>query len=148
MPLRWLLAAGFLTLCGPALAQDFTPAKSCTDKTAAPATVNEVASNPAGFKGKCVKVQGWWRDIGIYASRGEAFQPDALSIVTLDERRLGLYLSDKDQAKAPPRAVMAQAVGVVGRCADIPNRETALASGYCRHKPGAYLAVARIGPAS
>ena len=106
MPLRWLLAAGFLTLCGPALAQDFTPAKSCTDKTAAPATVNEVASNPAGFKGKCVKVQGWWRDIGIYASRGEAFQPDALSIVTLDERRLGLYLSDKDQAKAPPRAVM------------------------------------------
>ena len=144
---RLALAAGFSLIASCAAAAEPTPAKDCTAKTAETVAINDVASNVEAFLGKCVAVRGWWRDIGIYASRGEAFQPDALSIITLDYRRLGLYLAPKDLAAAPKTAALAEAVGTVGKCTALGAVGSPQTTGYCHHKPGAYLAVAKIGPA-
>jgi hypothetical protein len=136
-----------LSLAASARAEDVKPDKACTAKTAQDVAVNEIASHPAQYAGKCVRVKGWWRDIGIYASRGEAFQPDALSIITLDERRIGLYLSPKDLKAAPKSGTMAEAIGTAGACATLRGADPAALTGYCHYKAGAYLAVARIAPA-
>ena len=73
----------------------------------------EVAANPAEFVGKCVSLEGWWRDIALYPSRAEAAQTDALSIVILDQRRVGLYLP-KAQLDAAPQTAP-RLVTIVGR---------------------------------
>ncbi|WP_293905116.1 hypothetical protein [Phenylobacterium sp.] len=119
-----------------------TPAKDCTAKTARSADPGVVAANPADFVGRCVKVRGFWRDFGFYPTHAEAGQPDALSVSFLDTRRLGLYLSDADLARAPTGPSSATAFGTVGVCADLGD--PAKLTGYCGFKHGAYLAVVGI----
>ncbi|WP_293677079.1 hypothetical protein [uncultured Phenylobacterium sp.] len=144
-----LLAAVFLAsaFAGPAGAQtlDVTPAKDCNARTAKPAEPGDVAADPAAFAGKCVKLEGWWRDIGFYPTRSEAAVPDALSIPLLDNRRLGLYLPRKRLDAAPQGPKLATVVGTVGgACSNLPATVTAADTGYCHYKAGGYLAVATI----
>ena len=121
------------------------PAKGCTARTAKPVEPGDVAQDPAGFAGKCVKLQGWWRDIGFYPTRSEAAVVDALSIVLLDNRRVGLYLPKKDLDAAPQNPKLATVVGTVGgACSKLPAAVTAADTGYCHYKGGAYLAVSSI----
>ena len=56
------------------------PAATCTSKIAKLAKINVIATDPKAFAGKCVRLKGFWRDIGFYATAGEAGQPDALSV--------------------------------------------------------------------
>ncbi len=144
-----LLTAAFLTsgFAGPACAQalEIVPAKDCTARTAKAAEPGDVAADPAAFAGKCVKLEGWWRDIGFYPTRSEAAQPDALSIPLLDNRRVGLYLPKKDLEAAPRGPKLATVIGTVGgACSKLPATVTAADTGYCHYKGGAYLAVASI----
>lgn len=123
-------------------------AKGCSAKAAKSAEPAEIAANPDEFVGKCVKVEGWWRDIAVYSSRAEAAQTDALSIVILDQRRLGLYLPEKTLAAAPqtaPKLVTIVGVGG-GACAKVDAAVRAKDDGYCHYKPGAWLAVASVTP--
>jgi len=148
--LALLLAAGVLALASPAAAQapgdpSFAPAKGCTAKTAKVADAGEVGARPDDFAGQCVKLEGWWRDIAFYPTRSEAAVIDALSLVLLDERRVGLYLSPKDLAAAPQGPKLASVVGTVGgKCSRLPATVTTADAGYCHYKPGAYLAVSAI----
>lgn len=136
----------------PVLAGDPAPsaayAKGCTAKTARAAEPAEVAANPAEFVGKCVSLEGWWRDIALYPSRAEAAQTDALSIVILDQRRVGLYLP-KAQLDAAPQTAP-RLVTVVGRvggaCANVAAEVREKDEGYCHYKPGVWLAVAGVTP--
>jgi hypothetical protein len=122
-----------------------SPAKGCTEHSAKPAEPGDVAADPAAFAGKCVKLQGWWKDIGFYPTRAEAAVVDSLSIPLLDNRRLGLYLPKKDLDGAPQGPKLATVVGTVGgACAKLPAAVTAADTGYCHYKGGAYLAVAHI----
>ena len=142
------LAALSLAFAEPALAQSeliVSPAKGCTARTAKPADPGEVAADPAAYAGQCVKLEGWWKDIGFYPTRAEAAVVDALSIPLLDNRRIGLYLSKKDLAAAPQGPKLAAVIGAVGgACAKLPAVVTATDTGYCHYKGGAYLAVASI----
>lgn len=144
------LAAGLAAT--PALAADPAPsaalAKGCTAKAAKLAEPAEIAATPTDFAGKCVRVEGWWRDIGLYSSRAEAAQPDALSIVVLDQRRVGLYLPKRELAAAPQQAPrLVTVVGVVGgACASLAAEVRAKDDGYCHYKPGVWLAVATVTP--
>ena len=142
------LAAVSLAFAGPALAQSeriVSPAKDCTARTAKPADPGEVAADPAAYAGQCVKLEGWWKDIGFYPTRAEAAVVDALSIPLLDNRRVGLYLSKTDLAAAPQRPKLATVIGTVGgACAKLPAAVTAADTGYCHYKGGAYVAVAKI----
>lgn len=123
-------------------------AKGCTAKTAKAAEPAEVAANPAEFVGKCVSLEGWWRDIALYPSRAEAAQTDALSIVILDQRRVGLYLPKAQLDTAPQTAP--RLVTVVGRvggaCATVAAEVREKDDGYCHYKPGVWLAVASVTP--
>jgi len=114
--------------------------KACTAKSATAADVGEVAYSPDAFLGKCVSLQGYWRDLAIYPTRAEAAQPDARSMSFLDRRRIGLYLDARDDARAPGSPAAAHLVGVVGSCAKLLS-SGAQATGYCQYKTGAYLAV-------
>ena len=139
-----ILISGF---AGAASAQALvvTPDKACTAHTAKPAEPGDVAADPAAYAGKCVKMQGWWRDIGFYPTRAEAAVVDALSIVLLDNRRVGLYLGKKDMDAAPQGPKLATVVGTVGgACSKLPTTVTAADTGYCHYKGGAYLAVASV----
>lgn len=109
--MRRLMTAAVLAslwTTAPVLAGDPAPsaayAKGCTAKSARVAEPAEVAANPAEFAGKCVSLDGWWRDIALYPSRAEAAQTDALSIVILDQRRVGLYLPKAQLDVAPQTA--------------------------------------------
>jgi hypothetical protein len=122
-------------------------AKGCTAKLAKAAEPAEIAANPAEFAGKCVAVGGWWRDIALYPSRAEAAQTDALSIIILDQRRVGLYLPKKDLDAAPQTPRLVTVVGRVGgACVKLADDVRAKDDGYCHYKPGVWLAVARITP--
>jgi hypothetical protein len=146
--------AAALALCGapPASAADPAPpsaalAKGCTAKTAKVLEPAEVAANPAEFAGKCVQVGGWWRDIALYPSRAEAAQTDALSIIILDRRRVGLYLPAKELAAAPQAPRLVTVLGTVGgACETLPAEVRSKDDGYCHYKPGAWLAVSGIKP--
>jgi hypothetical protein len=137
-------------LAGPANAQVLAtaatpqPAAGCTAKAAKPAQINALATNPKAFAGKCVKLKGFWRDIGIYPTAGEANQPDALSVVFLDQRRVGLYQPPKDEETMPRTPVEATLVGTAGDCASLGAPGSDSTIGYCHYKGGAYLAVAGI----
>ncbi|MBX3483499.1 hypothetical protein [Phenylobacterium sp.] len=119
------------------------PTKACTAKAATPADLGEVAYAPDAFAGRCVSLQGYWRDVAVYPTRAEAAQPDALSIPFLDRRRVGLYASAKDEARAPAAPAAVHVVGVVGSCATL-LAGGADVTGYCHDKAGAYLAVSGI----
>lgn len=134
-------------LAGPARAQAPPapqPAPGCTAKAAKSAQINAMATNPKAFAGKCVKVKGFWRDIGVYPTAGEANQPDALSVVFLDQRRVGLYLPPADEAQMPHSPVEATLFGTAGDCAGIGAPGSDATTGYCHYKGGAYLAVAGV----
>lgn len=120
------------------------PAASCIAKTAKPAQINALATNPKAFAGKCVKLKGFWRDIGLYPTAGEANQPDALSVIFLDQRRVGLYLSPRDEEHMPHAPIEATLVGTAGDCASLGAPGSDSTIGYCHYKGGAYLAVAGI----
>jgi hypothetical protein len=141
-----ILAA--LALASPAVAQSeviVTPGKGCNARTANPAEPGDVAADPAAYAGKCVKLEGWWKDIAFYPTRAEAAVVDSLSIPLLDNRRVGLYLPKKDLDGAPQGPKLATVVGMVGgACAKLPAAVTAADAGYCHYKGGAYLAVASI----
>lgn len=141
-----------VALATPAWAADPAPsaalAKGCAAKTAKAAEPAEIAANPDEFAGKCVSVGGWWRDIALYPSRAEAAQTDALSIVILDQRRVGLYLPKAQLDAAPQQAPrLVTVVGVVGgACAKLAAEVRAKDDGYCHYKPGVWLAVAGVTP--
>ena len=120
------------------------PAATCTAKSAKLAKINVIATDPKAFAGKCVRLKGFWRDIGFYPTAGEAGQPDALSVVFLDQRRVGLYLNPSDAERAPHGPTEASVFGTAGDCATLgaPGSETT--TGYCHYKGGAFLAVAGI----
>jgi hypothetical protein len=143
-----LPALAALALASPAFAQSelmVTPAKGCSARTAKPAEPGDVAADPAAFAGKCVKLDGWWKDIAFYPTRAEAAVVDSLSIPLLDNRRVGLYLPKKDLDGAPQGPKLATVVGTVGgACAKLPAAVTAADTGYCHYKGGVYLAVASI----
>jgi len=147
---RAVLVALFLTTAacvGSAQAQALParPAKDCTAGTAKPAEPGDVAADPAAFAGKCVKLQGWWKDIAFYPTRSEAAVVDSLSIPLLDNRRVGLYLPKKDLDASPQGPRLATVIGTVGgACSKLPTAVTAADEGYCHYKGGAYLAVASI----
>ena len=137
-----LVAAAASALAWPAAAQSPTPAPSCTAKSAKPIAVNALAANPATYAGTCVRLKGFWRDFGFYPTNAEAGVIDALSIAYLDGRRVGLYLSAADLARAPKSPAAASVYGTAGACEALgdPSKLT----GYCAYKPGAYVAVAGI----
>ena len=122
------------------------PAPTCTAKAAKLAKINAIASDPKAFAGKCVRLKGFWRDIGFYATAGEAGQPDALSVVFLDQRRVGLYLSPKDAARAPHAPTEATVFGTAGDCETLGAPGSDTTTGYCHYKGGAFLAVGGIEP--
>jgi len=147
--MRMLLPAlAALALASPAAAQSelmVSPGKGCTARTAKPAEPGDVAADPAAYAGKCVKLQGWWKDIAFYPTRAEAAVVDSLSIPLLDNRRVGLYLPKKDLDGAPQGPKLATVIGTVGgACAKLPAAVTSADAGYCHYKGGAYLAVASI----
>jgi hypothetical protein len=122
-----------------------SPAKGCTARTAKPASPGDVAADPAAYAGKCVKLEGWWKDIAFYPTRAEAAVVDSLSIPLLDNRRVGLYLPKKELAATPQGPKLATVIGTVGgACAKLPAAVTAADAGYCHYKGGAYLAVASV----
>jgi hypothetical protein len=139
-----LLSSGIAGAAG-AQALVVTPDKACTARTAKPAEPGDVAADPAAYAGKCVKLQGWWKDIGFYPTRAEAAVVDSLSIPLLDNRRLGLYLPKKALDVAPQGPKLAVVVGTVGgACAALPAAVKEADTGYCHYKGGAYLAVKAI----
>ncbi|WP_421935644.1 hypothetical protein [Phenylobacterium sp.] len=144
--------AASLGMAQPVLAADPAPsaslARGCTAKAAKAAEPAEVAANPAEFAGKCVSLEGWWRDIALYPSRAEAAQTDALSIVILDQRRVGLYLPKAQLDAAPQTAPrLVRVVGRVGgACATVAAEVRDKDDGYCHYKPGVWLAVAGVTP--
>jgi hypothetical protein len=137
-----------LALASPAVAQSelmVAPAKGCTAHSARPANPGDVAADPAAYAGKCVKLEGWWKDIAFYPTRAEAAVVDSLSIPLLDNRRVGLYLPKKVLDGAPQGPKLATVIGTVGgACARLPAAVTSADTGYCHYKGGAYLAVADI----
>ena len=118
------------------------PAGACSAKAAKLTKINVIASDPKAFAGKCVRLKGFWRDIGFYATAGEAGQPDALSVIFLDQRRVGLYLSVADEARAPHGPTEATVFGTAGDCAALGAPGSDATVGYCHYKGGAFLAVA------
>lgn len=60
----------------------------------------------------------------------------------LDARRIGLYLSAADLARAPKAPAGATVFGTVGVCAGLGD--PAKLTGYCAYKQGAFLAVAGV----
>lgn len=146
--LPFAVAALSFAFVEPALAQSelmVSPGKDCSAHTAKPADPGEVAADPAAYAGQCVKLEGWWKDIGFYPTRAEAAVVDALSIPLLDNRRVGLYLPKKDLAGAPQGPKLATVIGTVGgACAKLPATVTAADTGYCHYKGGAYMAVAKV----
>jgi hypothetical protein len=133
----------------PAVAADRPPsaafAKGCTATSAKRAEPAEVAANPEEFAGKCVALDGWWRDIALYPSRAEAAQTDALSIVILDQRRVGLYLPKAQLAAAPQAPRLVTMIGRVGgACAQVADPVRAADDGYCHYKPGVWMALADV----
>jgi len=149
---RAVLAASILfaaSLTGAASVQgqalEVVPGKGCSSRTAVATEPGDIAQDPAAFAGKCVKLEGWWKDIGFYPTRAEAAVVDALSIVLLDNRRIGLYLPKKDLDAAPQGPKLATVIGTVGgACSKLPAAVTAADTGYCHYKGGAYLAVASV----
>ena len=149
---RAVLAASILLAAGPvgsvpawAQALVLAPAKGCSARTATPAEPGDVAADPAAFAGQCVKLEGWWKDIAFYPTRAEAAVVDSLSIILLDNRRVGLYLPAKDLAVAPQGPKLATVIGTVGgACARLPAVVTTADAGYCHYKGGAYMAVSSI----
>ena len=148
---RSAVAAVLLTFIGLAVAHAAdawvrpVPAKACAAASAQATEVAAVASRPAEFDGKCVRLRGWWRGGAFYPSRAEAAQPDAITMSFLDRRRVGLYLDRKD-AREPEEPVLATAVGSVGVCSQWPDEVRQRGEGYCLRKPGPYLAAVRIDP--
>jgi hypothetical protein len=128
--------------------------RACTAAAATTVRVAAVARDPEAFEGKCVRVEGFWRDSAIYPTRAEAAQPDALSIPFLDQRRLGLDLQMRlnglrRQPKPPTEPTPAVAIGTVWRCAGMrADIERDVASGYCTRKIGAALVLNEIAPAN
>ena len=80
--------------------------------------------------------------------QSEAAVSDALSIATLDHRRLGLYLNAKDFARAPGKPMAAVVSVRWGSAPSSRRRVAAKDTGYCHFKSGAYLAVSSIEPAN
>jgi hypothetical protein len=151
LALSGLAAALAVGMASPAWAGDSAPsaalAMGCTAKTAKVVEAPELAANPAEFVGKCVSVDGWWRDIALYPSRAEAAQTDALSIIILDRRRVGLYLPKKHLDAAPQAPRLVTLVGTVGgACEALAADVRAKDDGYCHYKPGTWLAVASVTP--
>ena len=149
--LSGLVAALAVCAASPAWAAESAPsaarAKGCTAKTAKVVEAPELAANPAEFVGKCVSVDGWWRDIALYPSRAEAAQTDALSIIILDRRRVGLYLPKEQLDAAPQGPRLVTLVGTVGgACETLAAEVRGKDDGYCHYKPGAWLAVASVTP--
>ena len=140
-----LFAAGLAGASAHAQSIQVTPGKGCTARTAQVADPGDVAADPDAYAGKCVKLVGWWKDIGFYPTRAEAAVVDSLSIVLLDNRRIGLYLPKKNLAAAPQGPRYATIVGTVGgACSKLPAAVTAADAGYCHYKGGVYLAVASV----
>lgn len=142
------LAVLGLILGAPASAQpdpSMTASKTCTARTAKAVDSGAIGADPAAFAGQCVKLQGWWKDIGFYPTRAEAAVVDSLSMPLLDNRRIGLYLSKKAQEAAPQGPKLATVIGTVGACANLSAAVTAADTGYCHYEGGAFLAVSKIG---
>ena len=142
------LSACLLSLATAASAEPVAtapqPAPNCTAKAAKLTKINVIASDPKVFAGKCVRLKGFWRDIGFYATAGEAGQPDALSVIFLDQRRVGLYLNPSDAARAPHGPVEATVFGTAGACESLGPPGSDATVGYCHYKGGAFLAIAGI----
>ena len=140
-----LLTAGLAASAAHAQPLVVVPDKACTPHTAKPAEPGDIAADPAAYAGRCVKLRGWWKDIGFYPTRAEAAVVDSLSIILLDNRRIGLYLPKQHLDTAPQGPKFATVVGTVGgACAKLPAAVTQADTGYCHYKGGAYLAVASV----
>jgi hypothetical protein len=140
-----LAAAVFVALVAGAPA---TAQTACAAKTARTVEVAKVARDPAAFVGKCVRLKGYWRDFAVYPTAAEAGQPDALSIATLDQRRVGLYLGPDDLKRAPGGPTASSIVGVAGDCARLEPTAAAAGTAYCKYKQGAFLDVVGIEAAN
>ncbi len=138
-----LSAAAFIlssAIAASAAAGSPAPDAACTAKSAKAAEINKIAQDPKAFAGKCVRLKGYWRDTGFYPTAAEAGQPDALGVIFLKLRRVGLYLTEADAARAPRGPRSANLYGTAGACAAQSDAE-----GYCKFVPdGAYVAVAGI----
>lgn len=140
------LAAGHAAFAEDIVVVRGLPASGCTAKAAKPSEINKIAQSPQTFSGRCVRLKGYWRDIGFYPTAAEAAQPDAQSVVFLRERRVGLYLAEADAAHAPTGPRAATLVGTAGACADLYKGDGLRSVvGYCKYIPdGAFVAVVQM----
>lgn len=140
-----LITASLAASSANAPALVVAPTKGCATHTAKPAEPGVIAAEPGALAGKCVKLQGWLKDIGFYPTRAEAAAVDSLSIILLANLRIGLYLAPKTLAAAPQGPKLATVVGSVGgACSTLPAAVTAADPGYCHYTGVAYLAVPSI----
>ena len=134
-----LVAAALLTsaFAGPACAQAIVPAKDCNARTAKPAEAGDVAADPAAFAGRCVKLEGWWRDIGLIPPI-EAAEAGALAT----RSDTAAWAVPAEKALAPRRNGRVATVGAGGGPLQAAGRGHGGGHRYCNSRAG-LLAVAQ-----
>jgi len=113
---------------------------NCNLRVATKVRFAEVVRNSASWLGKCVAVEGYWKERKLFVNKVAVSAPDAHSL----QGQLGLYGGDALFKAAPkyPRAYIA--IGKVGDCKRLWDTG-AMVMGYCHHHAsGPYLALARI----
>lgn len=95
------------------------------------------------WEGKCVAVDGYWRQRALFATARDARRRSSQWNGRLRGRRVGIYGTDELLASAPRAGVAYTAIGIAGQC-DTLAEGAIMVMGYCHYTGGPYIAVAEM----
>ena len=134
----------------PSAAEDFVvihralPKSDCTTKVAVRVPLVDLVKNPDRYAGRCVAVTGYWARGALFGEVAALRGRYPASNEKSAHRRVGLYLSERDWARAPSEyPELSVAIGTAGSCEKLGGSD-AMVMGYCHYTGGAYIAVASI----
>jgi hypothetical protein len=99
--------------------------------------------NEPQWEGKCVAVDGYWRQRALFATASDARRRSSPLGDKLRARRVGIYGTDELLTSAPLTGVAYTAIGIAGQC-DTLTDGAIMVMGYCHYIGGPYIAVSEM----
>jgi hypothetical protein len=115
----------------------------CSLRLATKVKLRTLAEEPHKWTGKCVAVDGYWKDRALFTAPSDARQRYGQTDKSLRRRRVGIYGTEEVLSSAPRSPVAYTAVGIAGECAKLGDGAT-MVMGYCHYTGGPYIAVSEI----
>jgi hypothetical protein len=116
--------------------------ESCNLALATRISLQSLINEPE-WKGKCVAVDGYWRERALFADASDARRKSSQWSGELRARRVGIYGTPKLLKSAPQTGVAYTAIGIAGQC-DTLTEGAIMVMGYCHHTGGPYIAVSEM----